>query len=104
MNKAQKLARQLQLKAQTRTWREIAEQDYDGRIHFATLNKIANSNGAFVPSDKATQYLLGLYKPRRMTPKTIANNEQGQSWTLYMRELVKSIRTPTPKKLSRRKS
>ena len=103
MNKTQKLARQLKLKAQTRTWREIAEQDYGGCVHFATLNKIANSDGAFIPADKATQYLLGLYHPRRMTPKTITNNEQGQSWTLYMRELVKSIRTPTPKELARRK-
>lgn len=103
MKKAQNLARQLQLKSQTRTWREIAEQDYDGRIHFSVLNRIAKSNGEYIPADHATQYLLGLYKPRRMTPKTIQNTEQGQSWTLHMRHLIKSIRTETPKELSRRK-
>lgn len=104
MSKTQKLARKLKKKSQTRTYREIAEQDYGGRVHFATLNKIANSDGTYVPTDKATQYLLGLYKPRSITPKTIVNNERGQSWTLYMRELIKGIRTPTPKELSRRKS
>lgn len=104
MNKAQKLARELQQKAETRGWREIAEQDYDGRIHFSVLNRIALSDGAYIPADPATQYLLGLYKPRRMTPKTIFNNDRGQSWTLHMRHLIKSIRTETPKELSRRKS
>jgi hypothetical protein len=104
MNKAQKLARQLQLKAQSRGWREIAEQDYDGKIHFSVLNKIAKSDGAYVPADHATQYLLGLYKPRPITPKTIINDDRGQSWTLYMRSLIRSIRTETPKELSRRKS
>lgn len=103
MTKAKKLARELKLKAQTRTWREIAEQDYDGRIHFSVLNKIALSDGKHIPADKATQYALGIYKPRRMTPKTIINDDRGQSWTLYMRNLIKSIRTPTPKELSRRK-
>jgi hypothetical protein len=104
MNKAKKLARQLQLKAQTRTWRDIAEQDYDGRIHFSVLNRIAKTNGAYIPADHATQYLLGLYRPRRMTPKTIVNDDRGQSWTHHMRHLIKSIRTDTPKELSRRKS
>jgi hypothetical protein len=100
MNKAQKLARQLKRKAKTRSWRQIAREDYDGRIHFSVLNKIANTDGKYIPPDKETRYLLGLYKPRPITPRTINNNEQGQSWTLYMREKVKSMRTPTPKELS----
>ena len=104
MTKLQKLAKELKLKAQTRGWREIAEQDYSGKIHFSVLNKIANSDGAYVPADHATQYLLGLYKPRRLTPKTIINNDRGQSWTLHMQNLIKSIRTETPKELSRKKS
>jgi hypothetical protein len=101
--KARKLARELLRKARTRGWREISEQDYGGRIHFSVLNRIANTGGAYLPTDKAQLYLLGLYKPRRITPKTIANTEAGQSWTLYIRGLVKSIRTPTPKELARRK-
>lgn len=100
--KGKKLARRLLRENKSRTWREISEQDYGGRIHFAVLNKIANSNGAYIPSGKATQYLLGVYKPRRLTPKTIINSEMGQSWTLHMRHLIKSIRTPTPKELSKR--
>lgn len=99
MNKTQRLARKLL--RDKRSWRQIAEQDYGNKIHFATLCKFAKSEGTYVPSDKATQYLLGLYKPRRMTPKTIVNDERGQSWTLYMRQLVKSLRTPTPKELAK---
>ena len=101
--KARKLARELLRKNATRTWREISEQDYGGRIHFSVLNRIANTGGAYIPTDKAAQFLLGIYKPRRITPKTIANTEAGQSWTLYIRGLVKSIRTQTPKELARRK-
>lgn len=103
MNKTQKLAKELRIKAETRGWREIAEQDYGGRIHFSVLNKIALSDGRHIPADKATQYALGIYKPRRLPPKTIINDDHGQSWTLYMRNLIKSIRTETPKELSRRK-
>lgn len=102
MRKAQKLARQILEKNKTRSWREISEQDYEGKIHFATLNKIANSNGAYIPSDKAAQYLLGLYKPRPITPNTMHNNEAAQSWTLYMRHLIKSNQVPTPKNLIRK--
>jgi hypothetical protein len=101
--RAKKLASRLKQENKTRTWREISEQDYGGRIHFSVLNRIANTGGAYIPTDKAAQFLLGIYKPRRITPKTIANTEAGQSWTLYIRGLVKSIRTPTPKELIRRK-
>jgi len=88
-----------------RSWRDIAEQDYGNRISFALLNKFALRDGEWIPEDLETQRLLGLYrKPRRMTPKTIHNSEMGQSWTLWMRELVKSIRTPTPKELAKHKS
>jgi hypothetical protein len=102
MTKAQKLARRLL--RDKRPWRQIAEEDYGNKIHFATLCKFAKSDGAYIPTDKATQYALGLYKPRPITPKTIINDERGQSWTLYMRELIRSIRTETPKELLRRKS
>lgn len=100
--KTKKLVRELLRKKRTRTWRQIAEQDYGGKIHFSVLNRIVVTGGAYLPTSREQLYLLGLYKPRRMTPKTIANTEAGQSWTLYMRSLVKGIRTPTPKQLSRK--
>jgi hypothetical protein len=100
--KAKKLATSLLRKNRTRTWREIAAQDYGNKIHFSVLNKIAKSRGAYIPSDKPTQYLLGLYKPRSLSPKTITNDDRGQSWTLYMRQLIKSLGTPTPKELAKR--
>jgi hypothetical protein len=40
-------------------------------------------------------------KPRRLTPKTIINDDRGQSWTLYMRHVIKTMRTPTPKQLAK---
>ena len=103
-SKSKKLARELLRKnRQGRTWRQIAEQDYGNKIHFATLCKIAKTGGRYVPSDKQTQYLLGLYRaPRRLTPKTIHNTDAGQSWTLYMRHLIGTLRTPTPKELAKR--
>lgn len=102
MRKAQKLARELQKKSETRSWRRIAEEDYQGKIHFSVLNKIANSDGAYIPSDRATRYALGLYKPRPITPNTMHNNDMAQSWVLHMRHLIKSNQVPTPKKLARR--
>jgi hypothetical protein len=98
--KAKALARRLL--RDKRTYRQIAEQDYGKRIHFSVLSKIVNTDGAYIPSDKESQYLLGLYKPRPITPKTIINNEMGQSWTLYMRHLIRSMRTPTPKELKKK--
>jgi len=100
-SKAKRLALALLRKNRARTWREIAERDYGGQIHFSVLNRIANTKGTYIPTDKASQYLLGLYKPRRLTPRTINNDDRGQSWTLWMRELVKSLRTPTPKELTK---
>jgi hypothetical protein len=102
--KARKLARDLIHKAKTRGWRDIAEQDYGGKIHFSVLNKIANTGGKYIPSDEKTKILLGIYrKPRRLTPKTIHNDDRGQSWTLYMRHLIKGMATPTPTELTKKR-
>jgi len=98
-SKARKLARRLL--RDKRPYRTIAEQDYGNKIHFSVLSKIVNTDGAYIPADKESQFLLGLYKPRRFTPKTIINDERGQSWTLYMRRLIGSMRTPTPKELAK---
>ena len=102
MNKAQRLARQLKKKAQSRTWRQIAKEDYQNQIHFSVLCKIAKTDGKYLPKDKPSLFLLGLYKPRPITPKTIVNDERGQSWVLYMRYLIKSNQVPTPKELVRK--
>ena len=100
--KVKKLVRKL-LKDE-RSWRRIASEDYDNRIHYSALCKFAISDGEYIPNDVEIQRLLGIYRnPRRLTPKTIYNSEMGQSWTLYMRHLIKSLRTPTPKELINRK-
>jgi hypothetical protein len=102
--KIKKLVRDLKRKAKTRGWRDIAKQDYGNRVHFSVLNKIANTGGAYTPSDEKTRIILGLYrKPRRLTPKTIHNDDRGQSWTLYMRHLIKGMATPTPTQLTKKR-
>jgi hypothetical protein len=45
-------------------WREIAS-DYPG-VNFATLNRIAKSNGAYIPKSPRVQELLGIAKKPRI--------------------------------------
>jgi len=103
---AKKAARRLMNEnSKGRSWREIAEHDYGNRINFALLNKFALRDGEWIPEDLETQRLLGLYrKPRRITPGYMNNDDKAQSWTLWMRELVKGIRPATPKELVKYKS
>ena len=105
MVKARKAARKLlRENRHGRTWREIAETDFGNKIHFSVLSKFAHADGVYIPGDVQSRILLGIYrKPRRLTPATIYNSEMGQSWTLWMRELVKGMRTETPKELMRSK-
>lgn len=100
---AKKAARRLMRENKKgRPWRDIAREDYGDQISYGLLNKFALRDGEFIPDDVKVQRLLGLYrKPRRMTPKHMSNSEAAQSWTLWMRELVKSLRTPTPKELAK---
>jgi hypothetical protein len=43
-----------------RSWRRIAREDYADQVHFATLNRIANSEGEWVPRSRKTLRVLGL--------------------------------------------
>ena len=48
-----------------RSWRQIAREDFNGRINHATLNRFANSHGEWIPKDEALQIALGLKTPRK---------------------------------------
>jgi len=50
-----------------RSWREIALKDYHDRVHFVTLNRIALSNGKWLPKDRKTLRALGLVEPKPRT-------------------------------------
>jgi hypothetical protein len=56
------------------------------------------------PEIRIKMFLDKPRKPRSIVPKTMHNSDASQSWVLYMRHLVKSMATPTPKELTRRKS
>lgn len=66
--KAKKLARTLLRANRDRTWRTISIEDYGGRVHYATLNKIANKKGTWLPTDETTLIALGLMMPRKPKP------------------------------------
>jgi hypothetical protein len=80
------------------SWRDL-QKDYG--VAAGTLNRFANSKGEWLPKDDDILKKLKIYrKPRRLTPKTIHNDDRGQSWTLYMRHLIKGMATPTPTELT----
>jgi hypothetical protein len=77
-SKARSLARRL-LRANRgtrsyagRSWRVISREDYDGLINHATLNRIARSDGEWLPKDKKLLILLGLKKERKPMKKLSA--------------------------------
>jgi hypothetical protein len=43
-----------------RSWRTIARDDYQDRVNFATLNRIATSRGEWLPKDEEILKVLGL--------------------------------------------
>lgn len=57
-----------------RSWRKIAKEDYNDQVHFATLNRIALSNGEWLPKDRRTLIILGLveHKQRSKIQKAIS--------------------------------
>jgi len=64
-SKAKKLARTLlreNLKNH-RTWRQIAKEDYNNQINYATLNRFAIHKGTWLPRDEKLLVILGLKKP-----------------------------------------
>jgi len=105
--KAAKLAKSiLRLNENGLSYREISKRCFPS-VPAGTLNRIAKSDGKWLPKGIEELKALGLVRertPRRMTPGYMNNDDPAQSWILWMRELVKSIRTPTPKELAKHKS
>jgi hypothetical protein len=63
-SKAKRLARELLKKrAQRGNWRDVQEYDYPS-VNFATLNRIANSKGEWLPKDEEILKVLGLVTVR----------------------------------------
>jgi len=70
MGKARKLARMLLRENRAgRSWRVIAKDDFQGQVNYATLNKLANSRGTWIPKDECILIALGLMEPHK--PKLI---------------------------------
>ena len=70
MSRARKLAKRLlNENSHGRTWRKIAEEDYQNKVNYATLNRFAKSEGEWTPKDKEILAALGLYKPRAPYPR-----------------------------------
>lgn len=65
-SKAKKTAlRLLRENRHGRSWRVIAREDFDGAVHFATINRFATHRGQWVPKDPGILTALGLVKPRK---------------------------------------
>ncbi len=63
-SKARKLARSLLRQNRNgRSWRVIANEDYQGKVNYATLNRFAISKGTWIPKDEKILIALGLKKP-----------------------------------------
>ena len=67
-DRACKLAKRLLSENRSgRSWRQIAREDYGDQVHFATLNRIANAAGEWIPRSRKVQLLLGLVERKRRT-------------------------------------
>jgi len=70
-SKAEKTARRLlRQNRHGRSWRVIAREDFNGQINHATLNRFANSMGAWIPKDEGLQIVLGLKHVRKARTET----------------------------------
>jgi hypothetical protein len=47
------------------SWRRIARDYYGDRVHFATLCRIANTDGEWLPKDRHILIVLGLVEERK---------------------------------------
>ena len=100
--KAKKLARSL-LRANRRgySWRQIAA-DYPG-VHFATLNRIANSGGEWLPKDDETLIALGLKKLKPTGPRLPSwLQPEALPWYIGQREKVKGMHKEMKEEIKRR--
>lgn len=57
---ARKLANRLIQENQYRSWRAIAKEDFPETVKAGTLNRIANSGGAWIPKGEKLLRALGL--------------------------------------------
>lgn len=65
-SKAKTLARRLlRENKHGRSWRTISREDYNGNVNHATLNRIANSKGEWLPKDEGLLMTLGLKRERK---------------------------------------
>lgn len=81
-----------------RSWREIAAQDYDNQVHFATLNRIAINKGEWLPRDETVLELLGLIvkrSPYAIMPRYFQRTPEALNWFLHKRNLAKGIADET---------
>lgn len=99
-HKAKRLALALLRENQAgRSWREIAK-DYDGRVHYATLNRFAIHKGAWLPKDEKILDALGLItkrSPYAIMPSHFNRTPEALSWFLHKRQLAKGIAEDTKK-------
>jgi hypothetical protein len=102
---AKKLARRLlRENRHGRSWRAIAHEDYQDRISFATLNRIAIHKGEWLPKDENVLILLGLKKPHRegpRLPKWLQPTEQAVEWFTHQRQTVKDMAKDTREEVAK---
>lgn len=66
---AEILADWLILENRSRSWRKIAKECFPPIVKAGTLNRIANSRGAWIPKDKEILIALGLREKPEETPE-----------------------------------
>jgi hypothetical protein len=98
-SKAKKLARSLLRKNRDgKTWRQIAQEDYQGRVSFATLNRLAINRGEWIPKDEEILSILGLLtirSPYAIMPRWFNRTPEALTWFLHTRGLAKGIADST---------
>lgn len=95
-SKAKKLARTLLRENQknNRSWRVIAREDFGNRISHATLNRIANSRGAWLPKDESLLIALGINQPRK--PKKQLPKDLFDMGVAQLRKAIQNRETMPP--------
>lgn len=93
-SKAKKLARSLLRENRSRSWRRIAAEDYQDKVNYATLNRIAISRGAWLPKDEKILTILGLKKQRSpfaILPKWFVRTDEALQFFNGQRAKVKQM-------------
>lgn len=90
-SKAKTLARRLLRQNRKKSWRQIAREDFNGKINHATLNRFANSEGEWIPKDENLQIILGLKHPRKAK-----QHKACDLFDMPMPELLKALQNREP--------